>query len=101
MSAHVNPVPKDMHTVTPHLVCEGAADAIAFYKKAFGAEETSRLPGPNGKIMHASVRIGDSSIFLVDDYPEFGCQGPQALKGSASGRVTLKSASRSRWLGVS
>jgi uncharacterized glyoxalase superfamily protein PhnB len=71
-----------MHAVTPHLVCAGAAQAIEFYQKAFGATETSRMPGPGGKLMHASVRIGDSTVMLVDEMPEHGVLGPQALKGS-------------------
>jgi uncharacterized glyoxalase superfamily protein PhnB len=72
----------EMHTVTPHLVCAGAADAIEFYKKAFGAVEMMRLPGPQGKLMHASVRIGDSIVMLVDEFPECGSLGPKSLKGS-------------------
>jgi PhnB protein len=71
-----------MHTVTPHLVCDGAADAIEFYKKAFGATEMMRLPGPNGRLMHAGVRIGDSIVMLVDENREWGALGPLALKGS-------------------
>jgi uncharacterized glyoxalase superfamily protein PhnB len=78
----VKPIPEGMHTVTPHLICAGAAEAIEFYKKAFGAAETSRLPAPNGKLMHASIRIGDSTIMLVDEMPEWGALGPKALKGS-------------------
>jgi PhnB protein len=76
-------IPEGMHSVTPHLVCAGAADAIEFYKKAFGATETSRMPGPNGKLMHASITIGGSTIMLVDESPEMGMPGPKALKGSA------------------
>ncbi len=72
----------EMHTVTPHLVCAGAADAIEFYKKAFGAVEMMRLPGPQGKLMHASVRIGDSIVMLVDEIPQCGALGPKSLKGS-------------------
>jgi uncharacterized glyoxalase superfamily protein PhnB len=71
-----------MHTVTPHLVCAGAADAIEFYKRAFGAAETARMPGPDGKIMHAMIRIGDSAVMLVDENPEWGMLGPKSLKGS-------------------
>jgi uncharacterized glyoxalase superfamily protein PhnB len=71
-----------MHTVTPHLVCAGAADAIEFYKKAFNATEVGRLPGPQGKLMHAMIRIGDSSVMLVDEMPEWNSLGPKALKGS-------------------
>jgi uncharacterized glyoxalase superfamily protein PhnB len=72
----------EMHTVTPHLVCAGAADAIEFYKKAFGAVEMMRLPGPQGKLMHASVRIGDSIVMLVDEFSEHGSVGPKALNRS-------------------
>lgn len=77
-----NPVPEGMHTVTPHLVCAGAAEAIEFYKKAFGAEELNRLPGPDGKLMHAAIRIGDSTVMLVDENPEWGSISPVTLKGS-------------------
>ncbi len=76
------PIPQGMHTVTAHIVCEGASDAIAFYKKAFNAQELARLPGPNGKVMHAAIRIGDSVVMLMDDFPEWGSLGPKALKGS-------------------
>ncbi|CAM2191776.1 VOC family protein [Paraburkholderia sp. A1RI_3L] len=80
-SSAVNPIPPGMHTVTPHLICEGAAEAIEFYKKAFGAVEAFRLDGPNGKIAHACIRIGDSSVMLVDTQP--GCSdSPVSLKGS-------------------
>jgi uncharacterized glyoxalase superfamily protein PhnB len=71
-----------MHSVTPHLICAGAADAIEFYKKAFGAVEEARLPGPGGKLMHAMIRIGDSAVMLVDEMPEWGALGPKSLKGS-------------------
>ena len=76
------PIPDGMHTLTPHIVCEGASAAIDFYKKAFNAEELARLPGPNGKIMHAAIRIGDSVMMLMDDFPEWGSLGPKALKGT-------------------
>lgn len=82
MNTKVDPIPKDMHTVTPHLICEGAANAIDFYKKAFNATELARLPGPNGRLMHAAIKIGDSTIMLADDFPEYGGLGPKALKGS-------------------
>jgi PhnB protein len=72
----------EMHTVMAHLVCAGAADAIEFYKAAFGAEECMRLPGPQGKLMHAAVRIGDSIVMLVDENLECGMLGPKELKGS-------------------
>jgi uncharacterized glyoxalase superfamily protein PhnB len=75
-------IPQGMHSVTPHLVCAGAAQAIEFYKKAFGAVEEARLPGSDGKLMHAMIRIGDSQIMLADEMPEWGSLGPKALKGS-------------------
>ena len=78
----VKPVPDGMHTVTPHLICAGAADAIEFYKKAFSAVEEGRLPGPNGRLMHAMIRIGDSAVMLVDEMPKWGALGPKALNGS-------------------
>lgn len=84
-AAHnASPYPEkiQMHTVTPHLVCAGAADAIEFYKAAFGATEMMRLPGPDGKLIHAGVRLGDSIIMLVDEMPAMGCLGPKSLKGS-------------------
>jgi len=76
------PIPDGMHAITPHLVCRNAAAAIAFYEKAFGAAELARLPGPQGKLMHGMVRIGDSSLMLVDEFPDCGALGPQSLNGS-------------------
>ncbi|QCP52260.1 VOC family protein [Trinickia violacea] len=81
-SSAVKPIPEGMHSLTPHLVCAGAAEAIAFYIKAFNAIEGVRLPAPNGKIMHASLKIGDSTLFLFDEMPEHGALGPKSLKGS-------------------
>jgi len=78
----VKPIPDGMHSLTPHLICNGAADAIEFYKKAFNAVEVARLPGPNGKLMHAQVLIGDSPLMLVDANPEWGLNDPKVLKGS-------------------
>ena len=69
----VKPIPEGAHSVTPHLICDGAADAIEFYKKAFGAVEEMRIPGAKGRLMHACVRIGDSNVMLVDEMPEWGC----------------------------
>jgi PhnB protein len=79
----VKPIPEGMHTVTPHLVCAGAAEAIDFYQKAFNAVEITRIPGQQGKLIHAHIRIGDSSVMLVDEFPEWNCFGPKALKGSS------------------
>jgi PhnB protein len=78
----VKAIPEGMHSVTPHLVCAGAAEAIDFYKKAFGATEVARLPGPDGKLMHGAVRIEGSVVMLVDENPQWGALGPKALKGS-------------------
>ena len=79
---NIKPIPEGMHTVTPHLVCAGAADAIEFYKKAFNAVDMARIPQPDGKIMHASIRIGDSVVMLVDEFPDWGMRGPKSLGGS-------------------
>ena len=79
----IKPIPDRMHTVTPHLVCAGASDAIEFYKKAFNAVEEARLPGPQGKLMHAMIRINGSAVMLADEFPEWGSFGPKALKGSS------------------
>ena len=76
------PIPEGMRSVTPHLVCAGAAKAIEFYKSAFGATEQGRMPAPDGRIMHAALRIGDSTVMLADEMPEWNSLGPKALKGS-------------------
>src|SRR5439155_10010962 len=74
------PVPAGFHAITPHLVIKGGSKAIEFYKRAFGAEEISRMPfpGPDGqvKIGHAALQIGDSRLFLADEFPERGVVGP-------------------------
>jgi PhnB protein len=80
--SNVKPVPDGMHTVTPHLICAGAADAIEFYKKAFNAVEVSRTAGANGKLVHAMMRIGDSAIMLMDEAPQWGALGAKVLKGT-------------------
>ena len=83
MTDRVRPVPEGHHTITPHLVVKGASQAIEFYKQAFGAEEIRRVPGPDGKsLLHAEIKIGDSRLFLVDEFPEMGCQGPGSSDGS-------------------
>jgi uncharacterized glyoxalase superfamily protein PhnB len=71
-----------MPPLAPHLVCDGAADAIDFYKQAFGAEEIMRLPGPTGKLMHASVVINGAVVMLVDEMKDMGALGPNALGGT-------------------
>ena len=69
-------------TLTPHIVCAGAADAIDFYKRAFGAEELMRVPGEDGKLMHAAVSIDGAMLMLVDENREWGIQSPLSLGGS-------------------
>ena len=81
-------IPHEFHTVTPSLVVRGAEQAIEFYKKALGAEERKRMAGPDGKIMHAELKIGDSIVFLTDENPEMGCKSPQGL-GGATGSLYL------------
>ena len=76
------PIPEGYHTATPYLIIKGAADAIEFYKKAFGATEIMRFPAPGGKIGHAEIKIGDSPIMLADEFSEMGYKSPQTLGGS-------------------
>jgi PhnB protein len=81
-----SPIPAGSEGLIPHLVCDPCADAIEFYKKAFGAEEVCRMPAPDGgRIMHAEIRIGGRPLFLADDFPEY-CDGksssPKALGGT-------------------
>jgi uncharacterized glyoxalase superfamily protein PhnB len=75
-------MPDGMHQLSPHLVCAGAADAIDFYVRAFGASEMIRLPGSDGKLMHASVSINGSSVMLVDEMLEHGIKSPKTLGGT-------------------
>ena len=83
MAKAAKAVPDRYHTITPALVVDGAAKAIEFYKKAFGAVELSRSPGPGGKLMHAEIKIGNSVMMMSDDFPEWGSsRSPQTLKGS-------------------
>jgi PhnB protein len=82
MAVKVKPIPDGYHSVTPYLCIKGAAKAIDFYKKAFGAEEIIRMAQPDGKIGHAEIQIGDSRIMLADEYPEMGFRGPEAYGGS-------------------
>jgi PhnB protein len=72
MAKAAQPIPPGFHTLTPHLTVDGAAKYIDFLKKAFGATEVHRAEGPGGKLMHATVRIGDSMLMLNDHFPEFG-----------------------------
>lgn len=74
--------PKDRHTLTPHLVIRDANQAVAYYKRAFGAEEMSRFGGPDGQIMHAMLKIGDSMFTLSDEYPDMGSRSPKWYNGT-------------------
>jgi uncharacterized glyoxalase superfamily protein PhnB len=78
----VNPIPAGYGTVTPSLVVAGAAKAIEWYRQALGAEEVSRYEGPDGRIMHAEIRIGDSHIMMGDEMQEYGARGPGLLGGT-------------------
>ena len=78
----VRPVPAGYHSVTPYLACGDAARAIEFYKKAFGAAELMRIPGPNGTIGHAEMKIGDSRVMLTDEYREMDFLSPLTRGGT-------------------
>jgi PhnB protein len=81
--ARVNPIPEGHHTVTPYLTLKNTAAALDFYKKAFGAEELYRMPGPDGQsIMHAEMKIGDSMVMLGEECPDMGVVSPLALNNS-------------------
>jgi PhnB protein len=82
MTTKVKPIPEGYHTATPHMIVKGAAEAIEFYKKAFGATELFRMAQPDGRIGHAQIKIGDSLIMLADEFPEKGARGPQSFGGS-------------------
>jgi uncharacterized glyoxalase superfamily protein PhnB len=83
MSQHpVNPIPEGFRSLTPHVVCKDAIRAIEFYKRAFGAEEVFRLTAPNGALVHASLRIGDSMLMLADECPPMGAFSPKKLGGT-------------------
>jgi len=77
------PIPDGYRTATPYLILKGAAEAIEFYKRAFGASELLRMADPNGRVGHAEIRIGDSVIMLADEHPEMGHRGPRSLGGSS------------------
>lgn len=82
MTTTVKPIPEGYHSVTPYLCVNGAAEALEFYKRAFGATEVLRMQMPNGKIGHAEIKIGDSYLMMADGCPEMGSRGPKDLGGS-------------------
>ena len=82
MTTTVNKIPEGYHTVTPYLVTANADKAIEFYKEAFGAKELVRLPSPDGKVMHAEIKIGDSPVMLSDECPDWDALSPLARGGT-------------------
>jgi PhnB protein len=82
MTTKVKLIPEGYHTVTPYLIVHDAARAIDFYKQAFGATELFRMAGPDGRVGHAEIKIGDSPIKLADEHPEIGARSPKSIGGS-------------------
>ena len=82
MTAAVKAIPVGYHSVTPYLIFSGASDAIAFYKRALGAEEVMRMADPGGRIHHAEIKIGDSRIMMADEHPELQALSPKTVGGS-------------------
>ena len=76
------PIPDRYRTVTPYLIVADAAGALDFYRKAFGATESMRMAGPGGRVMHAEITIGDSTLMLADEFPEMGVRGPRSYGGT-------------------
>jgi PhnB protein len=84
-TAMTKPIPDGYRTVTPYITVKGAAQAIEFYKRAFGAQEGERMTGPDGKtVMHAEIKIGDSMVMLCDEFPQMGNRSPQTLGGTTA-----------------
>ncbi len=75
------PIPEGYHSVTPYLIVDGAAQAIEYYARAFDAVEVLRMPGPDGRVGHAEIRIGDSIVMMADEHPEIGVLGPRSRGG--------------------
>jgi PhnB protein len=82
MPSKVKPIPEGQRSVTPYLTIKSAAEALEFYKKAFGATERYRLMMPDGRLGHAEIALGDSVVMLSDEFPEYGGKAPEALGGS-------------------
>jgi len=87
MAGKVKPIPEGYGAVTPYLIVKGAAAAIDFYTKVFGATERMRMPGPNGKIGHAEIQIGAANIMLADENPQMDARSPKTVGGSPVGLV--------------
>jgi PhnB protein len=84
----VKPIPEGYHSLTPYLAVEDASKAIDFYREAFGAEENVRMPGPDGKIAHAELQIGDSKLMLSDPFPHSNVR-PPSERGGPTGSVFM------------
>ncbi|RMH70253.1 MAG: VOC family protein [Gemmatimonadetes bacterium] len=80
--SNTNPSLGALQTITPHLICAGAKNAIEFYRRAFGAELLTQMEGPDGRVLHSALKIGNSQFYVVDAYPEWGSTDPQTLGGS-------------------
>ena len=91
MAKAVKPVPEGYHTVTPYLVVKDAKRALEYYRKAFGAETKMSMPSPDGRVMHAEVRIGDSMVFVSDEFPEMApkIRAPESTGGTVTGSIFL------------
>lgn len=85
MANRVKPIPDGYHSITPYLIIKGAAAAIDYYKKAFGAIETVRMPQPDGRVGHAELKIGDAMFMLADEFPEMNIVSPNTLGNSPVG----------------
>lgn len=83
MTAKPKPIPAGYHTATPYLIVTNTSKAIEFYKEAFGAVETTRLTAPDGKVMHAEIKIGDSQVMLCDECPDWNALSPQTIGGTS------------------
>ncbi len=84
MPTSVKPIPDGYTAVTPYITVQGASDAIAFYRQAFGAEQVLRLDSPDGRVMHAEIRIGGAIVMLHDEAPQWQALSPKTIGGSAS-----------------
>ena len=85
MAGHAKPIPQGYHSVTPYLVVNDAARAVECYKRAFGATEVVRMPGPSGKLSHVELKLGDSMIMLSDEMPNNSVRSPQTVGGTTVG----------------
>ncbi len=92
----VKPIPDGYHSITPQLTVKDGAKAIEFYKKAFGAQEMMRMAGPDGRLMHAELKIGNSPFMLADEMPEQGCRATRRWRASRS-RISCRRKRSTRW----